>query len=477
MPDDRFAGTQISGGSPQQNAGAQWGQHQHNAQHGASAAVSGGQQVQQGTAASWSQAQQGAGAQQWGQSPPYATQSHATQSYTEVAGGAPLQGAAVLGRPPQQNAGAQWGQHQQGAGIAPGVQNQQNPTTSHIQAQPGAVAASAVPANGAQQGVPLPGGEPVQQGVIVPGVQVRQIPQDPNAQFQQDIASFAAVSSAGQVQPGVIASGDPAQQGIDIPDGQALQKSFLTTWLLSLFLGSYGADRFYLGKTGTAIGKLLTLGGLGVWTLYDLFMLLTGKTTDNEGQPLEGFEDKKETAWIVSAAWVAAVTVLVFSSIVSIVLITGAVNSAANRTDDVVPTTESSAIIEEFDPLAAFLSDDLELEDAAEEEEDVADDEPEVTMTATQEQAVRAAEGYLRVSPFSRQGLIDQLVVGEGFSLEDAAFVADNMDISWNEQAARAAGNYMELMEFSRTDLIDQLVTADGFTTEQAAFGADSAGL
>ena len=41
-------------------------------------------------------------------------------------------------------------------------------------------------------------------------------------------------------------------------------KSRLAITLLSFFLGGFGAHRFYLGKIGTAIAMLPTLGGLGV---------------------------------------------------------------------------------------------------------------------------------------------------------------------------------------------------------------------
>ena len=47
--------------------------------------------------------------------------------------------------------------------------------------------------------------------------------------------------------------------------------------ILALLLGSLGVDRFYLGYTGLGIVKLITMGGLGVWSLIDLIMLLMGK--------------------------------------------------------------------------------------------------------------------------------------------------------------------------------------------------------
>lgn len=51
------------------------------------------------------------------------------------------------------------------------------------------------------------------------------------------------------------------------------QKSTAVTWLLWFFLGGIGGHRYYLGKTGSAIAMTLTLGGLGFWTLIDLFLI------------------------------------------------------------------------------------------------------------------------------------------------------------------------------------------------------------
>jgi TM2 domain-containing membrane protein YozV len=63
----------------------------------------------------------------------------------------------------------------------------------------------------------------------------------------------------------------------------ATDKRILPAFLLCFFVGIFGAHRFYVGKTGTAVAQLFTLGGLGVWTLIDLIMILTSSFTDKNG--------------------------------------------------------------------------------------------------------------------------------------------------------------------------------------------------
>ncbi len=71
----------------------------------------------------------------------------------------------------------------------------------------------------------------------------------------------------------------------EIP-GLFSDKEWLTTILLSFLVGWLGIDRFYLGQTGLGILKLVTIGGLGVWYVIDLILIVTGKMTDSKGLPL-----------------------------------------------------------------------------------------------------------------------------------------------------------------------------------------------
>jgi TM2 domain-containing membrane protein YozV len=60
-------------------------------------------------------------------------------------------------------------------------------------------------------------------------------------------------------------------------------KRILPAFLLCFFLGIFGAHRFYVGKVGTGIAQIFTIGGLGIWTLVDLILILTGSFTDKNG--------------------------------------------------------------------------------------------------------------------------------------------------------------------------------------------------
>jgi TM2 domain-containing membrane protein YozV len=62
-----------------------------------------------------------------------------------------------------------------------------------------------------------------------------------------------------------------------------ISSNWLVVFLLSIFLGELGVDRFYVGKIGTGVLKLITLGGCGIWWLIDWIMILTDQFTDKDG--------------------------------------------------------------------------------------------------------------------------------------------------------------------------------------------------
>ena len=65
------------------------------------------------------------------------------------------------------------------------------------------------------------------------------------------------------------------------------EKDWLVTLLLSLFVGSLGIHRFYVGKIGTGILQLITVGGCGIWTLIDIIMIATGNFKDKDGNEIK----------------------------------------------------------------------------------------------------------------------------------------------------------------------------------------------
>jgi hypothetical protein len=293
--------------------------------------------------------------------------------------------------------------------------------------------------------------------------------------------------------------------------GQAQQsnKSFLVTWLLSLLLGVLGVDRFYLGKVGTGILKLITLGGFGIWALIDLILVLMNKTRDKQGLPLEGYDKHKKVALIVTGVFI----------LLSIVVNSARAGSASTSASSVSPVTDSTAAAATAappetatqDPAAAKAESDAKAKadadaaakakadadakakadaaakaaadkaaadaaaKAAKAEADAAAKAAAEAGTTSQQNALRTAGDYLDYQAFSRTGLIKQLEF-EKYSAPDATWAVDRVTVDWNEQAAKSAKSYLEYQSFSRAGLKDQLIF-EGFSPAQAEYGVSKTGL
>lgn len=65
-----------------------------------------------------------------------------------------------------------------------------------------------------------------------------------------------------------------------------IRKKWRTTLLLCVFFGFVGAHRFYTNNKRIAVAQLLTTGGLGIWILIDLVLILTDSYRDGAGNSL-----------------------------------------------------------------------------------------------------------------------------------------------------------------------------------------------
>lgn len=71
-----------------------------------------------------------------------------------------------------------------------------------------------------------------------------------------------------------------------ITNPESSSKSNLAALLLCFFFGVFGIHRFYVGKIGTGILSLLTLGLFGIWTLIDFIVILCGAFRDADNRRL-----------------------------------------------------------------------------------------------------------------------------------------------------------------------------------------------
>lgn len=80
------------------------------------------------------------------------------------------------------------------------------------------------------------------------------------------------------------------------PEPQVSKRSRAVALGLCVVGGVFGLHRFYVDKPKTAIAMILTMGGLGMWWLYDVVLLLAGEFRDSADLPVRQW-GVEETPW------------------------------------------------------------------------------------------------------------------------------------------------------------------------------------
>lgn len=160
--------------------------------------------------------------------------------------------------------------------------------------------------------------EPKTEPVITPTAEPATIP---------DSAVVAAPSPTPVIAPVAEAAVTPTPElKIGLLTGKTIdpskQRHFLAAFFFSFIFGVFGVDRFYLGKIWTGIFKLLTFGGLGVWALIDLNVIMSGGMRDKQGNKLLDAEKYKKFARrTITIFTLVLVAVFIAVSAISVIIV------------------------------------------------------------------------------------------------------------------------------------------------------------
>lgn len=298
-----------------------------------------------------------------------------------------------------------------------------------------------------------------------------------------------------------------------IPEGNRV---FMTTWVLALFAGIFGADRFYLGKTKTGLAKLFTIGGLGVWAIFDVISLLRNTTRDAYGLRLRGcFATTNRRFALLStlgaltvygiAGGMTATYALVGSpqmtnwSQATVTKLTGqsdSINTGSTTTNGTVSgtTDNTSSISSTATPNSAGTSADPNSSSQISASSTTQTTTPTQTQTTTttttgtntgtstgttstsaKVTALGAAQVYVTAQPLSYDVLVARLEA-DGYSATDSVNAANSVSVDWNNQAVLSAKADLTLSSFTHQGLINKLVN-DKFTLSQALYAVAKVGL
>lgn len=99
------------------------------------------------------------------------------------------------------------------------------------------------------------------------------------------------------------------------------------------------------------------------------------------------------------------------------------------------------------------------------------DTQPAEELTREEQDALDHALALLQTIPYSREGLISQMVY-DGYDEMAAAAAADRTGLDWKEQAVKSAEEYVHYLPMSRTG-VAQMLEYDRFTPDEAAYAVE----
>lgn len=130
-----------------------------------------------------------------------------------------------------------------------------------------------------------PPSKKVQVDVRLDEVVLHTLEKEPERRYQQvsqlktDVETISTSAAPPTIGRAPLAGAVPP-----LPHEVKSDKILLPTFLLAFFFGVFGAHRFYVGKIGTGVLQLFTLGGLGIWATIDWILILCSAFTDGQGR-------------------------------------------------------------------------------------------------------------------------------------------------------------------------------------------------
>lgn len=138
-----------------------------------------------------------------------------------------------------------------------------------------------------------------------------------------------------------------------------------------------------------------------------------------------------------------------------------------NESEETEPETENNT------------NEDEDVEVAGEEETEPEETKQESNEVPREHQnALRSAQNYIGIMPFSEKELFHQLTseYGDNYPEDAAQYAIENVEVDYKEEALESAINYLDIMPMSDQELYNQLISecGDQFTEEQTQYAIDS---